>query len=118
MNTRLSILRAKLNPLAIYVGLMCYLATAAPAYASSATTGSTSGGIDLSNVTNSLNNIIALATGPVAKVIAIICVLGGAAGMMQGREGHEALKNLGIVAFTIGLLIGGVNIMNSAGASI
>jgi type IV secretory pathway VirB2 component (pilin) len=117
MYSRLRALRAKANPLAIYCALSAFLATSAPAFASqSAGATTTDTAINLDGVTGSLGTIINLATGNVAKLIAIACILGGAAGMAQGREGHEALKNLGIVAFTIGLLICVTNIMSAVGA--
>jgi hypothetical protein len=34
----------------------------------------------------------------------MICVLGGAFMFAQGREGHEGLKNLGLIGIAIGIL--------------
>lgn len=51
-----------------------------------------------------LNQWIGLLTGPVAMFIAIICILGGCAMFAQGREGHEGLKNLGMIGIAVGVL--------------
>jgi type IV secretory pathway VirB2 component (pilin) len=117
MNSRLRALHAKAAPFAIVaIATLVCLASAVPADAAQSTAIGTGSAINLSGVNDTLGAIINLATGNVAKLVAIACILGGAAGMAQGREGHEALKNLGIVAFTIGLLICVGNIMQSVGA--
>ncbi len=51
-----------------------------------------------------LNNFISVLQGPVALFVAMICVLGGAFMFAQGREGHEGLKNLGLIGIAIGVL--------------
>lgn len=105
----------KMTPLALYCSLMTMMVSALPAAAADTSYSTMSG---LSTVQGAIDDIQHLATGPVARLIAIIAVIGGAIAFSQGREMNEGMKNLGLVAIVIGLLIGVTNLVNSLGAGI
>ena len=80
--------------------------------------GNGAGGIQFTGVNESINSAIALMTGPIMKLVAIIAILSGAFMLIQGRELGEGIKVFAILAVTIGLLIGAVNIMSQVGSDV
>ncbi|GAC1318277.1 MAG: hypothetical protein NVSMB14_16180 [Isosphaeraceae bacterium] len=76
------------------------------------------GGIQFTGVNQSIESAISLMTGPIMKLVAIIAILSGAFMLIQGRELGEGIKVFAILAVTIGLLIGAVNIMSQVGAGV
>lgn len=108
-------------PVAITAATFALIAITPDVALANGTGGGPAGGgtaIDFSSVNASINAAIGLMTGPIMKLVAIIAVLSGAFMLMQGRELAEGPKVLAILAVTIGLLIGGVNIMNGIGADV
>lgn len=82
--------------------------SAHPAMASAVGGGATNtaGAVDFTYANGAIDSIIKFATGPVAKIIAIMAIIAGAVAFAQGREVSEGLKSLGVIAICIGLLIG------------
>jgi type IV secretory pathway VirB2 component (pilin) len=99
---------SKFSPLAVLVAVQTIF-VAAPAYASTAAAAG-SNTLDLAAASGMLTSVIDFSTGPVAKIIAILCIIGGALAFSQGREMNEGLKNIGIIAITIGLLVGATSL--------
>lgn len=107
-------------PVAVTAATFALIALA-PDIALANGTGNGPGGanaIDFSSVNASINAAVGLMTGPIMKLVAIIAILSGAFMLIQGRELGEGIKVFAILAVTIGLLIGAVNIMNGIGADV
>jgi type IV secretory pathway VirB2 component (pilin) len=96
----------------ILIGFCCftYLLVAGPARAAGVPAG---GVLDLTQATDMLNSVIGFVLGPVAKLVAVLCIIGGALAFAQGREMNEGLKNLGVIAIVIGLLSAASNMVST-----
>jgi type IV secretory pathway VirB2 component (pilin) len=105
----------RLSPLSVYCSIVAFFATVAPAMASTA---NSSGPLQINSVTGAINQITSLTSGPIAKLVAVIAIIGGAIAFSQGREINEGLRNLGIIAVVIGLLMAVSSLMGSVGATI
>lgn len=114
MKTHFKVSKLKVSPVALYTLAYFAIIVLASTHGADASGKYTqSGALDLSAASSAIDTIISIATGPIAKFIAVIAVIGGAIGMAQGREMNEGLSKLGLVAFTVGAMIGLTNLFNS-----
>jgi len=95
-----------LTSLAIALVVVAMSAHPAMAAATGGGGANTAGAVDFTYANGAIDSIIKFATGPVAKIIAIMAIIAGAVAFASGREVSEGLKSLGVIAICIGLLIG------------
>ena len=96
-------------------GAALLAATMTGADASTAATNQT---IDFSQTSGALTDFSTFLTGPVAAVVAVLAVIGGAIMVINGQGMDGAVKNIGVIVITIGLLAGGASWYKGQAATI
>ena len=116
MNTKMRYLVGKVAPyISIIAFAMLFIVLAThPALASTKNDNASDGSVNFSFATAAINSIVAFATGPIARIIAILSIISGAVAFAQGRELNEGLKTLGVIAIAIGLLIGATSMFGGS----
>ncbi len=82
----------------------------------SATTTSTT--INFGSTTSAISDFQSFLAGPVASIIAVLGIVGGAVLFLQGQELSNGLKVIAVVAITVGMVAGATSFFTNKAASI